>query len=134
MKKTEINFPQTTHKVSYANWVPQSEMEIKNHRIALFVPSVNGDGEIAKSDRDNVLNHCRKTICNVCGGMTQWEATGYWYTNSDYVMERITILSAYFTGDIEKVIIIIIDLCRWMKSLLKQQQIAFEINSQLYLI
>jgi hypothetical protein len=115
-------------------YLPSKEHVLRHHRLTLFVPSVNGTGEIPVETRQHVLARCREVLCVMCGGATEWDAMGYWVSQTGFISERVTMITAFFTGDREDILSQIVNLCRWMKDILQQERVALEVDSTLYLV
>jgi len=113
---------------------PAPNIRIRPHRLTLFVPSKNPDGDVPHELREQVLARCREVVCDLCGGATEWRANGSWPGQDGFVFERITVIAAFGIGERKKIVARLFKLCRWMKAVLRQEKVAFEVDSRLFLV
>lgn len=107
---------------------------ILTHHIAVYIPSVNANGKISDKHRKRAITLCRKTMIQICGGATEWNAWGSWQSGNDLICEPVRIISAFIPENDDKVFGRLIGLCRQLKEMLRQERIAIEIDFRLHLI
>ena len=103
-------------------------------RITVYVPSTENINVII--DNSAYVDTCATLLSDCFGGATSCEALGYWVSNNaGLVKEHTTQVFAYCSdADLQKHIDKIIDFCEAMKTELKQDAIALEINGEMYFI
>lgn len=114
-------------------------MKLKNmiklsSKITVYIPSTT---DINKEvDTTKYIDSCATLLSNCFGGATSTNALGYWTSpTAGLVKERSTMVFAYCTtDDLDAHIETIIDFCENMKTELKQDAIALEINGEMYFI
>ena len=114
-------------------------MKLKNmfklsSKITVYIPSTT---DINKEVNTSAyVDNCATLLSNCFGGATATNALGCWTSPTmGLVKEKTTLVFAYCTTEqldehIEKVI----DFCENMKTELKQDAIALEINGEMYFI
>jgi len=103
-------------------------------RITLYVPAtININEEI---DNTKYVDSAAKLFSECFGGSTSTPALGYWMSNTQgLVKEKTTIVFAYCSdSDLQKNIDKIVEHCEYLKSEMKQDAIALEINGEMYFI
>lgn len=103
-------------------------------KITVYVPSTM---DIDKAvDTKKYIDACAVLLSESFGGATSCEALGYWVSNSaGLVKEKSTMIFAYCSDkDLQSNIEKVIDFCETMKTELKQDAIAVEINGEMYFI
>ena len=114
-------------------------MRLKNmfklsSKVTVYVPSTM---DIDKPvDTSAYIDNCATLLSNCFGGATSTETLGYWTSPTmGLVKERSTMVFAYCTDtDLQAHIEKVIDFCENMKTELKQDAIALEINGEMYFI
>ena len=114
-------------------------MRLKNmfklsSKVTIYVPStMDIDNPI---DTSAYIDNCATLLSNCFGGATSTETLGYWTSpTAGLVKERSTMVFAYCTDtDLQAHIEKVIDFCENMKTELKQDAIALEINGEMYFI
>lgn len=103
-------------------------------KITVYVPSTCDIDK--KADTQKYIDNCAALLSESFGGATSCEALGYWVSNSaGLVKEKSTMIFAYCSDvDLQNKIENIIDFCEAMKTELKQDAIALEINGEMYFI
>lgn len=103
-------------------------------KVTIYVPStIDINKEV---DTSAYIDNCATLLSNCFGGATATNALGCWTSPTmGLVKEKTTLVFAYCTTEqlnehIEKVI----DFCETMKTELKQDAIALEINGEMYFI
>lgn len=103
-------------------------------RITVYIPSTTDIDKV--TDTAKYIDACAVLLSESFGGATSCEALGYWVSNSaGLVKERTTQVFAYCSDtDLQEHIEEVIDFCETMKTELKQDAIALEINGEMYFI
>lgn len=103
-------------------------------KITVYIPSTVDINQTA--DTKKYVDACAVLLSESFGGATSCEALGYWVSNSaGLVKERSTMVFAYCSdADLQNKIENVIDFCETMKTELKQDAIALEINGEMYFI
>lgn len=114
-------------------------MRLKNmfklsSKITVYIPSTTDIDK--ETDTTAYVDSCATLLSNCFGGATATNALGCWTSpTAGLVKEKTTLVFAYCTTEqldehIEKVI----DFCMNMKTELKQDAIAMELNGEMYFI
>lgn len=114
-------------------------MKLKNmfklsSKITVYIPSTMDINK--KIDTSEYIDACATLLSNCFGGATATNALGCWTSPTmGLVKEKTTLVFAYCTteqldNNIEK----IVDFCENMKTELKQDAIALELNGEMYFI
>ncbi len=102
--------------------------------VKIYVPSTTS----VKNEISNVeyVNRTLSFLSTLFNGATSSEAYGAWVSqNSELIKEKITLVFSYAnSSDLEKNIEAIYDHCLNLKTELRQESIALEVNGELYLI
>ena len=103
-------------------------------KITVYIPSTCDINQSA--DTKKYIDECAVLLSENFGGATSCEALGYWTSpTAGLVKERSTMIFAYCSdADLQNNIEKIIDFCETMKTELKQDAIALEINGEMYFI
>lgn len=102
--------------------------------VKIYVPSTINVEE--NFDSQEWVEKALQFLSERFGGSTASKALGAWVsTEGKLIKESVTMVFAYATQDaLEKYIEETYEFCIDMKSLLKQEAIALEINNELYLL
>ena len=103
-------------------------------KVTIYVPAtVNVNQEI---DNTKHVDKIASLLSKCFGGSTSTPALGYWLSNTQgLVKERTTMVFAYCKDeDLQEKIDIIITECENLKTELKQEAIAVEINGEMYFV
>lgn len=103
-------------------------------KVAIYVPAtININHEI---DNDEYVEKTGRLLSNCFGGATSTKCVGMWMSNKEgLVKEKTTLVFAYCTSEqLEENIDAVIDYCINLKSELKQDAIALEVNNEMYFI
>lgn len=103
-------------------------------KVTVYVPSTT-DVNIS-IDTSEWVDATATLLSNCFGGATSTEALGYWTSPSaGLVRERSVMVFAYCTDtDLNAKIETVLDFCEHMKTELKQDAVAIEINGDMYFI
>ena len=103
-------------------------------KITVYIPSTCDINQTV--DTKKYIDDCAVLLSESFGGATSCEALGYWVSPSaGLVKEKSTMVFAYCSDkDLQNNIEKIIDFCEAMKTELKQNAIALEINGEMYFI
>lgn len=103
-------------------------------KITVYVPSTCDIN--TPVDTAEWVDACATLLSNCFGGATSTETLGYWTSpTAGLVKERSIMVFAYCSdADLNAKIESVIDFCEAMKSELKQDAIALEINGEMYFI
>lgn len=103
-------------------------------KVTVYVPStVNVNEQV---DNTEYVDKVAKCLSEWFGGATSTPARGYWVSDIDgLVKENTTVVFAYTnTEGLEQHIDEVVDLCEWLKQMMKQEAVALEINGEMYFI
>lgn len=103
-------------------------------RVTVYVPStVNIDIEI---DTTEYIDKTATLLSDCFGGATSTTALGYWVSpTAGLVKEKSTMVFAYCTEkDLNEKVDNVVEWCEKMRTELKQDAIALEINGEMYFI
>ena len=103
-------------------------------KITVYIPATC---DIDKPiDNTLYIEKCANLLSVYFGGATSCQVLGYWVSPSaGLVKEHTTQVFAYCTdSDLQKYIEPVIDFCEKLKSDLKQDSVALEINGEMYFI
>ena len=114
-------------------------MRLKNmfklsSKITVYIPSTT---DIDKPiDNSEWVDACATLLSNCFGGATSCNALGYWTSPACGLVKEHTVqVFAYCSDtDLNAKIETVLDFCEHMKSELKQDAIALEINGEMYFI
>lgn len=103
-------------------------------RITVYIPSTT---DINKAiDNSKYVDECATLLSDLFGGATSTNALGYWVSGTTgLVKEKSTMIFAYCKeADLETGIDKVIEYCENLKTELKQDAIALELNGKMYFI
>lgn len=103
-------------------------------KITVYIPATS---DINKPiDNTVYVENCATLLSTYFGGATSCQVLGYWTSPSaGLVKEKTTQVFAYCSdSDLQKYIEVVIDFCEKLKSDLKQDSVALEINGEMYFI
>lgn len=105
-----------------------------SHKVTVYVPATKND-ENGTHPIDNgiFVNQIAEILSNAFGGATSTDAIGYWASDKRGLERENTRLVFAYAENLEK-IDTVIDWCEWLKDELKQDNIALEIDNQMYFI
>lgn len=103
-------------------------------RITVYVPSTT-DINI-EIDNTEYVKKTSALLSECFGGATSTSAIGYWLSDTAGLVQEKTVLVFGFCNEtqLSEHLDKVIDLCETMKTELKQEAIALEINGELYFI
>jgi hypothetical protein len=103
-------------------------------KITVYIPSTCDINQTA--DTKKYIDACAVLLSESFGGATSCEALGYWTSpTAGLVKERSTMVFAYCSDvDLQNNIDKVIDFCETVKTELKQDAVALEINGEMYFI
>jgi len=103
-------------------------------KITVYIPSTVDINQTA--DTKKYVDACAVLLSESFGGATSCDALGYWSSpTAGLVKEKSTMVFAYCSDkDLQNKIENVIDFCETMKTELKQDAIALEINGEMYFI
>ena len=103
-------------------------------KITVYIPSTVDIDQHA--DTKKYVDNCAVLLSQSFGGASSCEALGYWVSpKAGLVKERSTMVFAYCSDtDLQNNIENVIDFCETMKTELKQDAVALEINGEMYFI
>jgi len=103
-------------------------------KITVYIPATTDIN--TQIDNTQYVNECATLLSECFGGATSTPALGYWMSNTvGLVKESTTMVFAYASDtDLQTKIDKVIDYCEVIKSNLKQDAIALEINGEMYFI
>ena len=103
-------------------------------KITLYVPATKETNK--EINNTEYVEQAGKLFCECFGGSTSTPALGYWLSNTaGLIKEKTTLVFAYCKEkDLKKYIDKVIDFCENLKTELKQEAIALEINGEMYFI
>ncbi|MCA9731897.1 MAG: hypothetical protein H6696_05580 [Deferribacteres bacterium] len=104
------------------------------HRFAMYIPSINANGLVPKHTRDVIIKQCREKVIQLCGGATEWNTWGSWMSTNNVISEDVRIIAAFYADPTGTILDELLQIAKWLKSRLKQERIAIEMNGVLYLI
>lgn len=114
-------------------------MKLKNmfklsSKVTIYVPSTMDINN--PIDTSKFVDETATLLSNCFGGATSCETLGYWTSpKAGLVKEKSTMVFAYCSDtDLQKHAETVIDFCENMKTELKQDAIALEINGEMYFI
>jgi hypothetical protein len=102
-----------------------------SHIVRLYVPSTI-DGDIPH-DNQGYVDKVVEDFSVWFGGATAYNALGGWYDGHKVVYESVTIVEAH-ADNIDLKIPLVIWLAETVKSELRQQAVAIEVDGVLYLV
>lgn len=103
-------------------------------KVTVYVPSTTDIN--VEIDNTEYVNKTAKLLSECFGGATKSDALGYWISPSAGLVKEKTVLvySGCTEKDLSENIDKVIDWCEVMKTELKQDAIALEVNGELYFI
>lgn len=105
-----------------------------SHKVTVYVPATKNDENGAHPiDNGKFVNQIAEILSNAFGGATSTDAIGYWVSDKRGLERENTRLVFAYAESLEK-IDVVIDWCEWLKDELKQDNIALEIDNQMYFI
>ena len=119
-----------------ANTMPKKLVNMfkLSSKVTVYVPSTIDIN--TPIDTAEWVDSTATLLSNCFGGATSTEALGYWTSpTAGLVKEKSVMVFAYCSdSDLQAKIETVIDFCEFMKSELKQDAIAIEINGDMYFI
>jgi len=106
----------------------------KAHRLVIYLPSRWGKDPIPQEVRERSLEDCFTFLSGICGGATRTDGMGIWNGPDGPEMEKVTLIFGFSEGDLRRMLPEIAKFCRKLKAALRQKAVAFELDSELYLI
>lgn len=112
-----------------------------SHKVTVYVPATKNDENGAHPiNNKKYVDEIAKILSNTFGGATSTDAIGYWVSDKKckngevrgLERENTRLVFAY-AESLEK-IDVVIDWCELLKDKLKQDNIALEIDNQMYFI
>lgn len=105
-----------------------------SHKVTVYVPATKNDENGAHPiDNRKFVNQIAEILSNAFGGATSTDAIGYWVSDKRGLERENTRLVFAYAESLEK-IDVVIDWCEWLKDEMKQDNIALEIDNQMYFI
>ena len=103
-------------------------------KITVYIPSTVDINQTTNTQK--YIDNCAVLLAENFGGATSCETLGYWVSpKAGLVKERSTMVFAYCSDkDLQEKTDNIVDFCEKMKTELKQDAIALEINGEMYFI
>lgn len=103
-------------------------------KVTVYIPSTCDINK--KADTQKYVDACAVLLSESFGGATSCEALGYWTSpTAGLVKEKSTMIFAYCSDkDLQNNIEKVIDFCEMVKTELKQDAVALEINGEMYFI
>lgn len=103
-------------------------------KVTVYIPSTTDIDK--EADTTKYVDACATLLSNCFGGATASNALGCWTSpTAGLVKEKTTLVFAYCsTNDLDAHIETVLDFCMNMKTELKQDAIALEINGEMYFI
>ena len=103
-------------------------------KITVYIPSTMDIN--TSCDTSKYIDNCAKLLSECFGGATSCQALGYWTSPSaGLVKEQSTMIFAYCSDvDLQQKLDDVLTFCLQMKSELKQDAIAVEINGEMYFV
>ena len=104
-------------------------------KVTVYIPNTMGPTDEIKGE-NAYIDKTAKTLSEYFGGATSTSGMGYWISNEyGLIKEHSTMVFAYCsTEQLEKHIDDIVTLCENLKTDMKQEAIALEINGEMYFI
>lgn len=108
---------------------------VLSHKITVYVPATMNDqnGEAHNINNAKYVNQIAEILSNTFGGATSTDAIGYWVSDKRGLEKENTRLVFAYAESLEN-IDCVIDWCEWLKIELNQDNIALEIDNQMYFI
>lgn len=105
-----------------------------SHKVTVYVPATKNDENGAHPiNNKKYVDEIAKILSNTFGGATSTDAIGYWVSDKRGLERENTRLVFAYAESLEK-IDVVIDWCELLKDELKQDNIALEIDNQMYFI
>ena len=103
-------------------------------RVTVYIPSTADVNK--EADTSAYVDNCASLLSELFGGATSTPALGYWMSQSaGLVKEKSTMVFAFCAdSDLQNNIEKVIDFCEKVKTELKQDAVALEINGEMYFI
>lgn len=103
-------------------------------RLTVYIPSTSDINHAC--DTSAYVDECVTLLSELFGGATSTDALGYWTSPAaGLVKEKSVLVFAYCSDtDLQNNIEKVIDFCEKVKSELKQDAVALEINGEMYFI
>ena len=103
-------------------------------RVTVYIPSTT---DVNKDvDTSSYIDECASLLSELFGGATSTPALGYWLSQSaGLIKEKSTMVFAYCSdNDLASGIDELVNFCEKIKTELKQEAVALEINGEMYFI
>ena len=103
-------------------------------KITVYIPATVNINEII--DNTEFVNKAATLLSECFGGATSTEALGYWVSDTaGLVKENTTTVFAYAgEDDLKKNLDKVIDFCQDLKTEMKQDAVALELNGEMFFI
>lgn len=103
-------------------------------RVTVYIPSTTDVNK--EVDTSSYIDECASLLSELFGGATSTPALGYWLSQSaGLIKEKSTMVFAYCSdNDLTNGIDELVNFCEKIKTELKQEAVALEINGEMYFI
>ena len=107
---------------------------VLSHKVTVYVPATRNDENGAHEiDNTKYVDDMAQTLTNLFGGATSTNAIGYWMSDERGLEKENTKMVFAYAESLDK-IDVVIDKCEALKYELGQDNIALEIDGQMYFI
>jgi hypothetical protein len=104
------------------------------HKVTLYIPSTTDvDKHLSADTAKDVVTRAKRLLANIFGGATAISAEGSWLSGETLVDESVTLVYAFSNELTEDALSKIRLFCEELKSELRQDAIALEIDNRLIL-
>jgi hypothetical protein len=105
------------------------------HRIAIYCPSVDGQGNRLSQVARTVIDETHNLLCSLSGGSTELQARGAWQRgNGQTIVEDVVIIYSYCSELSDGLLASVAKHAQWIKAAALQESVGIEIDHELHLI
>jgi hypothetical protein len=105
------------------------------HRIAIYCPSVDGQGNSLSAVAQTVIKETHKLLCGLNGGSTELKARGAWRSrDGQTIVEDVVIVYSHCSELTDSLLASLADHAQWIKAAGRQATVGIEIDQELHLV
>jgi hypothetical protein len=105
------------------------------HRVAIYCPSVDGQGNSLSAVAQTVIEETHKLLCGLNGGSTELKARGAWRSgNGQTIVEDVVIVYSHCSELTDGLLTSLASHAQWIKAAARQATVGVEIDHELRLV
>jgi hypothetical protein len=105
------------------------------HRIAIYCPSADGQGNGLSGMAQTVIDRTHNLLCTLNGGSTELKARGAWQSRDGRtIVEDVVIVYSYCSELTDSLLTSVESHAQWIKAAAHQATVGIEIDHELQLV